>query len=367
MGNRVCSVLSLFCILVLLFEGSNCRYGTEPVLTPPPPGKPDTTSHIVSWIVDSLGTQGVSRDVWAFSRDSAIAVGQILLPDSNGVVTGENPYACAWWNGKTWRPVYLTYLYSEQAFVLSEVHGIWVSPNGDFWISAGRVWHWDGVSPQAQLRFDNLSLPTRYAGVEKLWGASNNNIFGVGNAGTIVHFDGTNWTQMTSGTTVDLQDVWGLDGSHVWVTGSNVGDGHSITLRYDGTSWSKLYDNTGQTPLMYFNFSSVWTYDETLLYLTGGSQLRVLQEGKYTQIETGGQYVSYRVRGINQNDIFTTGQGSEVTHYNGVSWYLYPELKALNGGYSWFYNVHAEKDFVLIGGLSLTSLNSYPIVVRGYR
>ncbi len=368
----MCGCIRAFTLTVAIaLSGTGCRHSTQMPTSSnlPISSEPDTTSHAISWIVDSLGPYGSIRDVWAFSRDSAIAVGQIVLPDSDGQITGANLYTVALWTGGKWHLQKLTYPYQGQNAILVEARGIWVSPSGICWLCASSVWSWDGSSAQAQLRFDDYTQLSQnpYQSVEKLWGAADFSIFGVGSGGTIIHYDGTSWAKMASGTTVDLQDVWGLDGTHVWATGYNVGDGHSVLLQYNGTSWTTLYDNISQPPLNYFHFSTVWTYDPSILYLSGGSQLRILKQGTYTQIETGGQWITYRTRGSGVNDIFTTGQGSELTHYNGVSWYLYPELKALNGGDAWFYSISMQHDFVLVGGLCLTTYNGRPIVIRGYR
>ena len=42
-----------------------------------------------------------------------------------------------------------------------------------------------------------------------VWGSSGSHVFAVGAEGVIVHFDGTNWSAMTSGVDVTLFDVRG--------------------------------------------------------------------------------------------------------------------------------------------------------------
>ena len=226
--------------------------------------------------------------------------------------------------------------------------------------------HWDGV------KWTFYGSTRGYPGgfyINRIFGTSSSNLFIVGTGGNIVYFNGSSWTKMTSNTTVDLQDIWGLDATHIWATGTNVSDGHCVVLQSNGTGWSTIYDSNTQAPQSQYGFSCLWTDSQNQLWLAGGSPLRklILSTMTFTEIITGQGYVSYSVRGILQNDIFISGQASECAHYNGSSWDLYPELQNLNGRYAWFYSVHPTKDFVVIGGIYLTALNGFPVVIRGYR
>ena len=72
-----------------------------------------------------------------------------------------------------------------------------------------------------------------------VWGSSSSNVFAVGDAGTILHYDGTSWSPMSSGTTGSLRDVWGASGSNVFVVGSG-----GTILHYNGTNWSPMASGT---------------------------------------------------------------------------------------------------------------------------
>jgi hypothetical protein len=174
---------------------------------------------------------------------------------------------------------------------------------------------------------------------------------------------------MISNTTVDLQDIWGLDDQHIWATGRNSGDGHSVVLQYDGSQWKMLYDSEGQLAQSKFQFRTVWTDNVNYLYLDGGGLHRMdLPDATIgPRINTGQVYISGRIRGTGANDIFDVGQASEVAHYNGSSWLVYPDLRQLNDGFASFPTVYPTRDFVLIGGFFFTGLNGVPVVVRGYR
>ncbi len=65
-----------------------------------------------------------------------------------------------------------------------------------------------------------------------LWGAAPDDIRAVGDGGRILHWDGSGWSPVSSGTRVDLRAVWGADSEHVWAVGEGA------LLRWDGDSWS---------------------------------------------------------------------------------------------------------------------------------
>jgi hypothetical protein len=53
-----------------------------------------------------------------------------------------------------------------------------------------------------------------------VWGASSSNVFAVGSQGTILHYDGSTWSTMASGTTSwELTAVWGASASDVYSVG----------------------------------------------------------------------------------------------------------------------------------------------------
>ena len=59
-------------------------------------------------------------------------------------------------------------------------------------------------------------LSGEYAGV---WGTSASDVWAVGYNGTILHYNGTNWSSVSSGATEPLYGVWGSSASDVWVVG----------------------------------------------------------------------------------------------------------------------------------------------------
>jgi hypothetical protein len=68
-----------------------------------------------------------------------------------------------------------------------------------------------------------------------VWGTSSSDVFAVGGAGTILHYNGKSWTAMKGGTTNDLNGIWGSSSTDVFAVG-----GAGTILHYDGKLWSTM-------------------------------------------------------------------------------------------------------------------------------
>ena len=53
------------------------------------------------------------------------------------------------------------------------------------------------------------------------WGSGASDVWEVGDLGTILHWDGSAWTRVSSGTTSTLSGVWVSEASDVWAVGGS--------------------------------------------------------------------------------------------------------------------------------------------------
>ena len=107
--------------------------------------------------------------------------------------------------------------------------------------------------------------------LNKIWGSSASDVFCVGYNGLILHYDGTLWSTMNSGTSQDLYGIWGDSSKDIFV----VGDG-GVILHYDGNKWSQI------AVLDTKFLVSIW--------------------------------------GNSPTDIFSTGSNGTIFHFNGTNW-----------------------------------------------
>jgi len=122
------------------------------------------------------------------------------------------------------------------------LHGVWGNSGDDVFAVGwwGTILHYDGSSWKEMISGTDALL-------YDIWGSSGNDVFAVGTNGTILHYDGSSWKEMISGTTsYDLWGVWGSSGTDVFAVGEN-----GIILHYDGTTWMTSFFGSG-------NHQDVW-------------------------------------------------------------------------------------------------------------
>jgi len=326
----------------------------------------DTTTHeIYSWEIDTLGLSGEINDVWIVDENNIWVVGYIRVddPDSSFDGNGQETFNAAHWNGEEWELM--------RIINSSPIFSIFYLSADDIWmVSYGYPVHWDGNN-WILYRFQDMGIN---ASSLSLWGTSSSNIYFVGLEGSIVHYDGQNFEKMESGTDCNLDDVYGLDGSHIWAVGSAAGEFQSVILRFDGTQWKILHD-TGYMGSGYWT-KSVWTDSPCFLFLNGGSG-RIFYDLIRNELHkdmTAGRWYGFSIDGLGYNDIFASTAGSEVLHYNGSTWHLYTEIKdhfgdyyRINGDYYRIKTIKVEENIIVAGGYWYTGLYGLPIVIRGYR
>ena len=302
--------------------------------------------------------------MWVFDKNNAWAVGEIYFNDSTGRPDMVHLYNAAHWNGSKWEIIKVQfYTFCNQTSTNAyPANCIWgFSPSNIYIASGSQIAKVNGTT-----QTDIACLPVS---VNKIWGINNNNLFTVGPLGQIGFYNGNNWIKMTSNTTCDLQDIWGIDATHIWATGFNNSDGHSVILQFNGASWSTTYDNANKSENQIQYFNTVWTDNINYIYLDGGSYTNILtlNTGIFHRTDSLSTNEVFCLRGTKGDDIFRVGYGGETVHYNGSTWHLYNELKTLNNGTAWFNCVYPSQNMILIGGWYPTALNGFPVVIRGYR
>ena len=317
------------------------------------------TSHDISyWDIDTLGISGGIYDLWIVSDDNIWAVGQIIAedPDSSFDGSGEEWFNAAHWDGEKWNLI--------RILNTATLYSIWYFSESDIWVSSGFPKHWDGQQ-WTMYHFQDMGLGIEVS-TEHIWASSPNNVYFVGWKGSIVHYNGSNFTKMESGTTCKLEDVWGIDGNHIWAVGTESDNSRSVILFYNGKTWNTLHDTNNERKCW---SNSVWTNSPYLLFLNGGSgrYLFDLMQEKLSKYESAGEWFGYDIYGTAYNDIFTSNAGSEILHFNGSTWHLYTEFQNMYGVWGLIKAIKVSENLVVAGGEYYTGIGGLPIVIRGYR
>jgi hypothetical protein len=327
MINKFLSACIFFALLVIFFLNSGCK--KNPVI---PPDVPDTTSHNFSWKIDTIGIYpSVLEGVWGTDVNNVYAVGLIYYSYSPLQFT-----AIIHWDGVKWSSLnyHEGYLNSIYGFGKDD---IWAVGNWRVGYDAyALITHWNGKKWTTWKFMQSDSISGQYGELVGIWGTGTTNLYAVGAAGLILHYDGSSWTQQPGGTDFSLIDVWGFDKDNIFAAGLSNNLGNGVLQKFDGKTWTtvtdggSVYNNTN----LYGDFESVWGYSSDKLYLVGA----LCYEGVPGKWELSN--IPYNspgenltglagmrcVRGDAPNDVFICGDMDLIIHWNGRGWHIYNEF-----------------------------------------
>ena len=267
------------------------------------------TSHNFTWQTFLLGdgNSSVLDDVALINDTDAIATGEIYL--------GGDPtrYNAAIWNGSTWSIIRVPYYYQGQQFY-NPIQTVLAFSHDDIWFAGNGVIHWTG---QGYLPIDISSVwgPDR---INRMWGISGNDIYIVGDNGSMAHATSGTWQRLESGTTTNILDAWGVVNP---VTGKEEVYCAASSF-FEPVAEKKILRITGGTHVDSVGWinrllTGVWTHAGYPIF-TSGDGVFENRTGQWREIPTG--IYTNDVRGTGLNNIVAVGDFGFITHYNGIDW-----------------------------------------------
>ena len=222
-----------------------------------------------------------------------------------------------------------------------------------FAINERDVWfdpwfHWDGQ------QFSELPIDPIFIGVRwnKMWGTASGELYVVGDYGGIAYSPdhGLTWRRLESGTTVNLNDIWGRVDTR---TGKRTilcaaADPFSTTekkilqLKQDNTVDSIPWVAGNRAP------NSLWFQRSTRVFVCGDGVFVRRPDAVWREIIglTTIPYFTERLRGNATNDWFVVGDFGTVAHWNGATAGLYPEAAA-----ALYYSCDYKRDLLVAVGV----------------
>jgi hypothetical protein len=145
-----------------------------------------------------------------------------------------------------------------------------------------------------------------------VWGSSATDVFAVGDNGTILHYDGRDWTPMESGSTHQHLGIWGSSGLEVFAVSPYMG---SPVLHYDGVGWFPVPTGTE------WGYWDIWGSSGSDVFAVGTWGNTLHYDGfTWTPVSTPlGEYL-HGIWGSSGVDVFAVGSNGRILYYDGVSW-----------------------------------------------
>ncbi|MFH1213864.1 MAG: hypothetical protein V1681_07230 [Candidatus Neomarinimicrobiota bacterium] len=340
---------------------------------------PEASGDDFTWDVQTLGDYGsYLRDVWIVDENNIWVVGALVIDDSTALYSGQQNYNVAKWNGITWN-----YELIGAPGITGE--GIFYFSENNIWVVTGIIYHWNGNEWERYHLWNMGVLDDDDGEVTAIWASSPSNIYFVGSNGSIVHFDGSMFSKMESGTEVDLTDIWGYvddetGEEHIWAGGNIRYKSPSIVLYYHNGSWQKIYERYADRSCNLLGDSTLTPRCETVwtdpisekIWIAGGEGLFTFDDIQspttYTEIKvwlaTGYFAYPFKIRGNNPYDIFIAGESGSMFHYDGVKWKWYSELYNNNDR---IYSLDITDSFICAVGYDYSSFQTKALIIFGHR
>lgn len=307
----------------------------------------DSTSHNFTWQSYEFGGfeygSSVFRDVAVISENDIWVVGEIHNEDTDRWNTDStewlSPFNAAHWDGEKWE-LKRIYYYDNGNQIYSSIHSLLAFSTDDIWFGWGI--HWDGLNFKSQPM--DITFPHH---LRKMWGLSSSDFYIVGTDGSIAHHEGQNWVKITSGTSSDFQDIWGVQYSEngetiiVAIASTLFKNEEIAAIRINSNDTKKL--NINGLPS---NLSGIWSANGNRWYICGdGLFTKKGGDKRWSNVSEVPNIFLRRIRGNNSNDIFIVGDLGLIYHWNGMTWRNFTDQP---GNYS---GLAIKEDIVVVAGI----------------
>lgn len=165
-----------------------------------------------------------------------------------------------------------------------------------------------------QVTGDTWACPATAASatLRGVWSATENDIWAVGERGTLSHYDGTSWTQQAApgGFAGVLNAISGRSAKDLWAVGEQ-----GTVLHYDGASWSRFPVPTTES------LFGLWVDREDQIWIVGDRGTTVQIDGGVAKLVLYEMQVRlFGVWGSGRRDIWAVGAFGTIVHTTGDRW-----------------------------------------------
>ena len=313
---------------------------TEPDIKPPV--EPDSTTQNFTFETFEFGNGFESswlNDVWIFDENNIWAVGYVREQVSNDL-----PVNIVRWNGNNWAG------FGPQ-FNSAGIYGIWAIDSSNILFAVGAVVQYKNGN-FTEFNLGSLGF-TQGQGVHKLWGSSENNIWGVGPNSTIVHYDGIAWSKIAFDDGWRFDAITGSKQTGIAYASATSQQFNTIIVELKNNSATVIY-NSANDPnnLTAYNLRMI---SDSVIFLSNQQIWKINIENNKTDVigQLPGGYYLPLIGFANKIDIYFFGSkyqmGDHMVHYNGKRLQEYPLFGRTGTIYG---EAFAIKDLAVMTGFS---------------
>jgi hypothetical protein len=194
---------------------------------------------------------------------------------------------------------------SQTSGTLNDLNAVWGTADNDVFAvgNSGTILHYNGTTWSSMTSGTIVDLYS-------IWGNAANDVYAAGKAGTILHYNGTTWAAITSGSTADLNALRGFSASDIFAAGSA-----GTILHFDGSKWNSQTSGTTN------ELHALWGAISTAVFAAGKSGMILYYDGSKWNSQSSGTTRDLRgLWGSASSDVFAAGSSGTILRYNGTVW-----------------------------------------------
>ncbi|MCK4328561.1 hypothetical protein KAX02_01840 [candidate division WOR-3 bacterium] len=161
---------------------------------------------------------------------------------------------------------------------------------------------------------------------------SENNAWAVGEAGVIIHWNGSDWSTVESPTEAHLSSIYFVSPNDGWAVGGCSYNRSGTILHYDGNSWHKVESPTSEGLYSVYFPSSEEGWAVGGCGISGGIILHY-HDGRWSEVESPTPIPLSDCYFLSPNNGWVVGGdlgvGVVVLYYNGTEWSIVADLHDL--------------------------------------
>jgi hypothetical protein len=196
----------------------------------------------------------------------------------------------------------------RQGVTSNQLNSVWRNTASDVWAVGNNntIVHYNGTA------WSQPITGLAFASYASIFGTSGTDVWTVGGSGATTHWNGTRWQRTVVNTGVFFTGVWGNSPSNYYASANN-----GIGYHFNGSSWSQIafpFTLTG-------NLHAVWGSDASHVWMVGdGGQVAFFNGSFWAKVITPTVQPLLAVWGTSATNVFAAGGGGTILHFNGSTW-----------------------------------------------
>ena len=200
----------------------------------------------------------------------------------------------------------------RQGVTSNELNAVWRNTASDVWAVGinNTIVHYNGTA------WSQPSTGLAFANYYSIFGTSGTDVWTVGGLGSTAHWNGSNWRRTALNSAVNFTGVWGSAPGNYYATANG-----GIGYHYNGSAWSQISFPFAVSG----NLHSVWGSDASHVWMVGDAgQILFFNGSFWATVTSSTTQPLLAVWGTSATNVFAAGGLGTVVHFNGSTWSVQP-------------------------------------------